>query len=678
MASSSDVLEKDSAGKTRLIRLVQNKEYDKVGPFIKEVKSQLPDPKQFIDYLETQDNTGQYALNYAKNSIKRYLVNEYQVAEDNVLASTNVPYLFDTLNNLKFNSALHLNVLERLQYLSGRTPNDFIMYEGLFASLQTLLDNSTKFYSNIHEILQNITMDYEQVPQMKRKFYKFLSQTDKDTDSLHYLLKQIKVFQRSFDNVFNMSEIMASDTTHVYALLGHGCVHMEETYERLTVPDGVIWIEMAVCGHYAYVEPFKAFINDDISDFLLNTPVPVDEASKIAYQNFLYQKFDGTVQAKFPGDKVASGNNSLFSNHDNYYVKSGIHRLYEPKKDAIEYIRKIRSPMNDTLIRSIYDGSIYPTVEDAIKKQNVLLGFTIEIEEIFQQISSQTYVARKPMIIINSGCRNPCGQKGELEGPSLRRQNSETAQSNLLKKLSTEELLQVKPNGTTRLLFLMKEKMYTQAAQLVERLSNEIDPREFLTYLDRTIKSDDGEKLLTAYDMIPTDDWDLESFFDEKKSEAREQIVHTELARINAIDDVSLVFEELIKNANKYGMFHSIIQKLITLASTHPDDFIRYPDLFTSILKLSRIQHFASHYVVSIFKNIASTSERIAALKAKFEAFERENTEFNAALVDDLKHDLIGAHVYLKGGFRNTRKKRKHAQKRLSRRNNYTTSPDRR
>lgn len=667
----ASLLEKDSTGKTKLIRLIQNKEYEAVGPFLKTVKRQVPDPKKFIDYLEMEDNDGKYALNYATNSIKRFLIDEYKIAKQIIVSSTDVSYLFRCLNNLTFNSRLYIDVLDRLVYLSFEDPTSFVSYEGLMEGLQNIVNDNVALYSNVYEILSNITMEFDNVPIIKRHFRKFVESTDKNTDVLLGILKQLRVFHSSFDNVFNMRTIMASETPHVYALLGHGCVHMKDPFERLTVPDGIIWIEMAVCGRFSYANPFAEFIRDEIRDFFISTPIPTDEPSRIEYQNFLYQNFSDTVQAKFPGDKIASGNNTLFSNYKQHYLKSGIHRLYEPRKNAIEYIRKIGSPMNDALIRSIYSGSIYPTVDAAIASKEHLTMFTIEIEDIFENIRSQTYVANKPMIIINSGCRIPCGQITELNGPSLERHESETTQSNLIRKLSTEDLTHVKPDGSTRLMYFIREKLYVQAKELVDRMVVELDPKEFMEYLHRTVdKTDSGEE--SAFDMIPDDNEEIKEYLHRKFHEAQMRAQQQDdliLARITPSEDVAFLFDQLIINKTKPTICTVIIHKLKNLSLSHPDDFIRYSDLVLSILKFIEQNNFMWRYLFIIFSNLVSSPERKAALTAKIEVFIRENPDYKLEIMSDFKrYTRAAAGINLAGGYRSTRKRQKRVKKRLSRR----------
>ena len=235
--------------------------------------------------------------------------------------------------------------------------------------------------------------------------------------------------------------------------------------------------------------------------------MPTDTASRNAYNAFFDKHLDGIVSAKFEGDMVASGRNTLFANEKisgglERFWKSGIHKLYEtmipadyttskhnlrllaPNVHSANHARRL-----EDFIRVLYAGSIYPTLEqvrrdtaisetynisDLHKKVKL---YEIEFGDLFGGIDAQAYEVTKPLIIIQAGCRNPCD--GVVE-PPLRRANSEGRQTEILGRLTKEQILEKKPDGRTRLMVLVQSKLYDQAKLLVERMERELRPREFI------------------------------------------------------------------------------------------------------------------------------------------------------------------------------------------------------
>lgn len=99
---------------------------------------------------------------------------------------------------------------------------------------------------------------------------------------------------------------------------------------------------------------------------------------------------------------------------------------------------------------------------------------------MFQQIESQEYEARSPMILIHVGCRVPCVDS--LEGPALRRANSIERKEELVRTLPIGELLKVDARGQTYLESLIKDVLFDLAKILVERIEVETGPRTLINY----------------------------------------------------------------------------------------------------------------------------------------------------------------------------------------------------
>jgi hypothetical protein len=593
--------------------------------------------------------------------------------------------LFHSLYKNNRNPEIYGRIVQELVELSNTRANDFLNNKALFVYLQKMIRSGST--EAVWHILDQISKDPSRKSLLKEKFIAFSTEMSKqDVSVLLDMLKKLEV-----RHIFDMSAIMASEKPHVYSLLGHGCTFI--TKPPIRVPRGVIWIEMSVCGESTFIGDINKFIKPQIRDFLETTPMPHDTASRNAYNSFLDKHLDGIVSAKFEGDMVASGRNTLFANDKKSddlekFWKSGIHRLYETMVPADYTTSKhnlrllapnVRSASHaqrlEDFIRVLYADSIYPTLEQV--RKDTAIGETynvsdlhkkvklyeIEFEDLFWGIDVQAYEVTKPLIIIQAGCRNPCD--GVLE-PPVRRANSEDRQTEILGRLTKEQILEKKPDGRTRLMVLVESKLYDQAKLLVERMEREMSPREFIGFV---LQEDATRKTVLA--TIPKGGEHMNAYFESKIDDARQRIFQEEEDELNMISRTSNIrslFEALPRNHERREAYMKILEKILRLSGSKQDDFIKYDGLFPSLLfiQTNRYGFFIGEFE-TLLGNIASSEERKAALKAKFSEFrsgtDKDTTRLQRMLID------VGVLDRFEGG--GTRKKKQFRKNRSTRRNKH-------
>lgn len=586
--------------------------------------------------------------------------------------------LFHSLYKNGRNPEIYARTVQELVELSNTRPEDFLSNKALFVYLQKMIRSDSK--DAVWHILGQISADVSRKSLLKEKFIAFSTEMSKqDTSILLDMLKKLEV-----RHIFDMPAIMASEKPHVYSLLGHGCTYI--TKPPIRVPRGVIWIEMSVCGETTFIGDTSKFVKPTIQNFLETTPMPHDTASRNAYNNFLDKHLDGIVTAKFEGDMVASGRNTLFANEKisgglERFWKSGIHKLYEtmipadyttskhnlrllaPNVHSANHARRL-----EDFIRILYSGSIYPTLEQV--RKDTAIGETynvsdlhkkvklygIEFEDLFRGIDLQAYEVTKPLIIIQAGCRNPCD--GVIE-PPLRRANSEDRQTEILGRLTKEQILEKKPDGRTRLMVLVQSKLYNQAKLLVERMERELRPREFIGFV---LQEDATHKTVLA--KIPKGGEHMNAYFESKIYDAQQRILQEEdeeLDMISRTSNIRKLFEALPRNNERRDVYMKLLEKILHLSGSKPDDFIKYDGLFSSLLFIltNRYGYFIGEFE-TLLGNIASTAARRAELKAKFSEYristDKDTSRLQRVLIE------VGVLDTYEGG-RHTRKYRKRSRR---------------
>ena len=405
---------------------------------------------------------------------------------------TNVPVLLESLND--DNPFFILNVIDELEKLSNTNPDDFLRYDPLFPALHHTHQNPIMKgggSSAVFNILKNISQTAEAKRILNAKFDIFFAHT---SSSPHLIELQAFLMKAGILQIFDMRTITASEKPQVYSITGHGCVY--DKRPAITVPKGVVWIELAVCGKTIYFNDLRWFIKDAVKTFLEDTPIPTEKSLQNKYVIDLGKIVGYETSVKFPGQTITDGNNTVFAQgFDRHreldiYFRSGIRRFYTSmdKSQCVPVDRKVVSYENghylldDESYGKIYADSLYPTVEQVIQTKPNQSNYQISFKDMFQQIESQDYEARSPMIFIHFGCRIPCVDS--LEGPALRRANSIERKEELVRTLPIRELLKVDARGQTYLDSLIKDVLFDLAKILVERIEVETGPVTLINYFN--------------------------------------------------------------------------------------------------------------------------------------------------------------------------------------------------
>jgi hypothetical protein len=383
--------------------------------------------------------------------------------------------------------------------------------------------------------------------------------------------------------------------------------------------------------------------------------MPTNQAERDEYNRFLYQNLNETVEAKFAEEMIAAGYNNLFGkavDKDNnvVYFKSGIYKLYDPAMNHFKDQRRTIPPSEDEHrdYEKLYVGSIYPTVEQIRDKPPTKENYRFEYEDLFHQIEAQTYEVTKPMIIIQAGCRNAC-----LSGPELRRQNSAERQTLKIARLPKEALLERKPDGRTLLMLLVQSQLYDQAKHLVEKLEKELTPIELIEFV---AAQDSSRK--TAQGMLPKTAADMYAYLELKIANARLRHLaeqDKELDRIDETADIDFLFDALLTEGRGF-VYKKIVERLVELSSIKPDEILNHKQLFTSLNNILLGPYSNSRQIEELLRNISSSAEHKASLKAKFKSFDAESVKTTHRIRNILSD--IGVMYLWEGGRTKKRKAR--------------------
>lgn len=275
-----------------------------------------------------------------------------------------------------------MNVIDELEKLSNTNPDDFLRYDPLFPALHHTHQNPILKgggSSAVFNILKNISQTAEAKRILNAKFDIFLSHT---SSSPHLIELQAFLMKAGILQIFDMRTITASEKPQVYGITGHGCVY--DKRPAITVPKGVVWIELAVCGQVTYLSDLSWFIKDAVKTFLDDTPIPTEKSLQNKYVIDLGKLVGYDISVKFPGQTIADGSNTVFAqwfdgHHkelDKFY-RSGVRRLYTTMdKSQFETVdNKVLSYENghylldDESYGKIYADSLYPTVEQVIQSK---------------------------------------------------------------------------------------------------------------------------------------------------------------------------------------------------------------------------------------------------------------------------------------------------------------------
>ena len=290
---------------------------------------------------------------------------------------------------------------------------------------------------------------------------------------------------------------------------GHACIYTETKAPRIPIPDGVVYIETALCGESTHTLEYKRFLyTPAVRKFLTEEPIPVPSGdkeaygkAKAAYTRTLEGMLPGVHHVKFAGDLITEGIYEPFANFPDTHSlgASGIYRMYE--SDAVdEHLYSTSSTVkgisSDDINRT-YTGSLFPTLEDirARGTHAVLVSF-LEVLEWASKVDRS-----RPIILVNPLCRGYCDEKAPAVEKRRTRRSSNAHQVTLVAHNTVENLQDVNGDGETPFLKYLQRGNEEAALRVLERLIVEarLDRPTLLEYLSKRNRSG-----VSAFNLLET------------------------------------------------------------------------------------------------------------------------------------------------------------------------------
>jgi len=221
----------------------------------------------------------------------------------------------------------------------------------------------------------------------------------------------------------------------VYGVFGHGCdILTGEAGENLPVPQGIIYVTIAICGLVSIdlVKLMYAFEDTSIWP-ALRDPIGNQEILRQFFEDRALMETN--LQIHKHGDTYVDSINTLFYNGSHHVYKSGLYRLgeFQPVRSDVDYGAvnaaggeriAVAQPYMEAEMRAIYNGSrIQPQVygpfrtADEFKAAN---NMGIRMSELFHMMRASDQ--NRPFIFYNFACRTVCGgYNAATQGRSLAR-----------------------------------------------------------------------------------------------------------------------------------------------------------------------------------------------------------------------------------------------------------------
>ena len=273
--------------------------------------------------------------------------------------------------------------------------------------------------------------------------------------------------------------------TPIYLLMGHGTVNPD--VPPIPVPEGVIWIESAVCGEEGRAGDESILVTQKrkVQQFFDETPMPTTNEEKVAYR----KRFNVLLKAhvysiKFPGEPIYAGANTLFSYFPGgFYRMSGIIPLQEFTRADLTMglLKQDKGPiLANATLSEMFSKSIYPTkakVLEEYEEDDSPDAFAINYLVFLKNIASgkKTYGIAKPsnetpVVLLNVACR--ATSAGPNRRPaSLMRTHSFRRNANVLGTMTKEELTD--PRSTelgNRLMFYITHRQVERVEEYLKQL----------------------------------------------------------------------------------------------------------------------------------------------------------------------------------------------------------------
>ena len=189
-----------------------------------------------------------------------------------------------------------------------------------------------------------------------------------------------------------------------------------------------------------------------------------------------------------------------------------------------------------------------------------------------------------------------------------------------------------------------------------------------LTYLKSKKLTNCCSKMMIYTNNTGPREWanHIIEYFESKIEDARQRIleeIDEDLDMISRTSNIRKLFEALPRNHKRRDVYTKILEKILHLSGSKPDDFIKYDGLFPSLLFIltNRYGYFIGEFE-TLLGNIASTEERKAALKAKFSEY-RISTDKDTSRLQRVLIDVGVLDIYEGGRHTRIRKHRKQSRR---------------
>ena len=282
---------------------------------------------------------------------------------------------------------------------------------------------------------------------------------------------------------YDLSSHVGIPGTPIYLLQGHG--YVTPGVDPKPLPEGVIWIESALCGEVGWAGDEGDLVNNKrkVQTFFDTTPMPTTNEEKVAYRKRFNVLLKSQVYSiKFPGDPFYEGRNSLFRFFPDAksYSISGIVPLREFDRKDLGLKEDKKATLSNSTLSEMFSKSVYPTKAEALaayEKDREFKQYDLSYHTFLLDLASGAGTYRiakpsneKPVVIFQLGCRVT------FAGPNRHKANpmrtfSIRRNANVLGAMTKEELTD--PTATelgNRLLFYITHRQVERVEEYLKQL----------------------------------------------------------------------------------------------------------------------------------------------------------------------------------------------------------------
>lgn len=194
-----------------------------------------------------------------------------------------------------------------------------------------------------------------------------------------------------------------------YAILGHGCDMNKAGYIRCIVPENCVYVTLAKCGFVSFeLQKMIYALDDSYTNIHELMKDPIKNKGEIeAY-------FDNKIEIIQPGEEYINSINTMLTDTPDYIHNSGLYKVGNPFFKIEIPVSILNNNNVIELIKKIYNGSLYPTVDDMLLINNKISNTkmsntnTLELDHLNRSISQEELFEKFPGVHYNFSCRILC------------------------------------------------------------------------------------------------------------------------------------------------------------------------------------------------------------------------------------------------------------------------------